>query len=490
MQNAIIIGAGISGMATAIRLAARGFNVDVFEQSDKPGGKIAQFTKEGFRFDMGPSLFTMPEYVEELFQIAGVEVSDNFSYNKLEVVTKYFYEDGTEIIAYSDPEKFAEEIALKTEEDAVRVKKYLDKSKELYTITAQVFIRSSLHHLPNFFSRPFLKAYSKVYKLNAFRSMHSENSRWFSDERVIDLFDRFATYNGSNPYLAPATLNVIPHLEHNIGAFFPEKGMYGIIDSLYNLARQLGVDFHFNEPVERLEAEAKKVKSITTAKGNKHSGIVVSSIDVHAFYKDIYPEPAKLKKIEKQQRSTSALIFYWGIDKEFPMLDMHNILFSSNYREEFEHLFSKKTIYHDPTVYIFISSKQMSEDAPEGKENWFVMINVPENNGHDWDELKQEARKHIISKINRMLNTDIEDLVLFEESLDPEGIESRTSSYKGSLYGSSSNSRFSAFRRHPNFSSDIEGLYFTGGSVHPGGGIPLCLSSAAIVDESILKKSR
>ena len=490
MQNAIIIGAGISGMATAIRLAARGFRVDVFERSDKPGGKIAQFTKDGFRFDMGPSLFTMPEYVEELFQIAGVEASDNFSYKKLEVVTKYFFEDGTEIIAYSDPDKFAGEIGLKTNEDVGRVREYLVKSAELYNITAEVFIRSSLHYIPNFFSKPFLKAYSKIHKLNAFRSMHAVNSRWFRDERVVNLFDRFATYNGSNPYQAPATLNVIPHLEHNIGAFFPEKGMYGIIDSFYNLARQLGVDFHFNEPVERLDVEDKQVKSITTAKGDKHSGIVVSSIDVHAFYKNIYPDPGKLKKIEKQQRSTSALIFYWGIDNEFPNLDTHNILFSSDYKEEFEHLFFKKTIYHDPTVYIFISSKQVNEDAPEGKENWFVMINVPENDDHDWEKLKVEARKAIISKINRMLDTDIEKLVLFEESLDPEGIESRTSSYKGSLYGSSSNSRFSAFRRHPNFSSDIDGLYFTGGSVHPGGGIPLCLSSAAIVDESILKKSR
>jgi phytoene desaturase len=303
----------------------------------------------------------------------------------------------------------------------------------------------------------------------------------------VRLFDRFATYNGSDPYSAPATLNVIPHLEHNIGAFFPEKGMYDIVDALYKLALRLGVEFRFNSKVEKLLTGNGSVKGLLTSQDELDSTVVVCGIDVHAFYSHIFPDRSRVRQIEKQQRSTSALIFYWGIDREFPELDMHNIIFSEDYRTEFEYLFSKKTFYDDPTIYIFISKKKVVEDAPEGKENWFVMINVPENAGQDWKDFTQKARNAIIKKVGRALKADIEKEILFEEVLDPVGIESRTSSYRGSLYGSSSNNRFSAFRRHPNFSPGTEGLYFTGGSVHPGGGIPLCLSSAAIASKKILK---
>jgi phytoene dehydrogenase-like protein len=194
-------------------------------------------------------------------------------------------------------------------------------------------------------------------------------------------------------------------------------------------------------------------------------------------------EGAKIpRRYAKQERSTSALIFYWGMNRQFKELDIHNILFTEDYPEEFRHLFEYKTVYRDPTIYIFISSKRVVTDAPEGCENWFVMINVPENTGQDWEGIIHESRKRIIAKINRFLKTEIEQSLVFEERLDPLRIEEQTSSWHGSLYGPSSNSRLSAFLRHPNCSPGIKGLFFCGGSVHPGGGIPLCLSSAKIAD--------
>jgi phytoene dehydrogenase-like protein len=187
----------------------------------------------------------------------------------------------------------------------------------------------------------------------------------------------------------------------------------------------------------------------------------------------------------KQERSSSALIFYWGITKEFPELQLHNILFSRDYKHEFDQLFEKKTISEDPTVYINITSKMEVGHAPQGKENWFVMINAPANEKQDWEVLKKECRQAAINKINRMLDTNIEDHIEVEETLDPVKIEEQTSSYMGALYGSSSNSRIAAFLRQPNYSSTIKGLYFAGGTVHPGGGIPLCLKSARLVSELI-----
>ena len=185
--------------------------------------------------------------------------------------------------------------------------------------------------------------------------------------------------------------------------------------------------------------------------------------------------------------SSSALIFYWGIKGNFPGLDVHNIFFGDRYREEFTDLFRNFRIGSDPTVYVYISSKIFSGDAPEHCENWFVMVNAPENVGQDWPETVKSVRKSVLQKLEKVLCVKLEDKIMFEEVLDPVSIERKTGSWHGSLYGPSSNSQMSAFQRHANFSSGIRGLYFTGGSVHPGGGIPLCLSSAKIT-ASIIKR--
>ena len=198
----------------------------------------------------------------------------------------------------------------------------------------------------------------------------------------------------------------------------------------------------------------------------------------------------KAKKILQQERSSSALVFYWGIKKEFEQLQLHNIFFSDNYEAEFDCLFRKKTLYADPTVYVNITSIMEPGHAPAGKANWFVMINAPANVAQDWEAIKAEARKNIIQKLNVVLGQDIEALIETEEILDPVTIEERTASYQGSLYGTSSNSKLAAFLRHPNFTKKIKGLYFCGGTVHPGGGIPLCLKAAKIVSGLIKKEKR
>jgi phytoene dehydrogenase-like protein len=208
-------------------------------------------------------------------------------------------------------------------------------------------------------------------------------------------------------------------------------------------------------------------------------------MDVWYTYKTLLKDYQIPNRIQNQERSSSALIFYWGINKSFAELGLHNIFFSEDYREEFRKIWDEKSVSNDPTIYINITSKCKPDDAPEGAENWFTMINVPANTGQDWDRLIKETRQNIIDKLSRNLGVDIEPLIVCESVLDPRTIDSGTYSYQGSLYGSSSNSQFSAFLRHANFSSRIEGLYFAGGSVHPGGGIPLALLSAKIVSDLI-----
>jgi phytoene desaturase len=482
-----IIGAGIAGLAAAIRLANRGHHVTVFEASDRPGGKLNTLRWEGFRWDTGPSLFTLPDLVEELYVLAGDEMKRSIRYDKLDVITRYFYEDGKVLNAFGDPDHFVEEVERVLGEPASRVRQHLERSQKIYELTADVFIFNSFLRLGTFISQKFISALLQIWKLDSLNTMHEVNSKRFESKHLVQLFDRYATYNGSDPYRAPGTLNVISHLEHNLGAYFPEKGMYTLATGLKELADAAGVVFHFNEPVEKVVFDRRVTRGVVTRTGIYSSDIVISDIDVFYLYRNLLEDvPFPVKQFRKE-RSTSALIFYWAIDKEFPQLELHNIFFSAQYIEEFRVLSRKNEIYEDPTVYLFVTSKRVRGDAPEGRENWYVMINAPENLGQDWDALIAKARRNILDKLQRMLGIPIEPLILKEFVADPRTIESGTWSHRGSLYGNSSNSRTAAFSRHPNRIRRYRGLYFVGGSVHPGGGIPLCLASAKIVDRYIQK---
>ncbi len=478
-----IIGAGVAGLSAAARLQAAGHKVEVFEANSYFGGKLTAFEQDGYRFDAGPSLFTMPQLLDEVFAEAGKNPRDYYDYIKVDPGCHYFWEDGTRFAAPSDPGLFAEKAAETFGVGAADVKRYFDKSFELYDITEDVFLKSSLHKASTYLKLSTLKSMMQLYKAHLFTPMHDVNEAATGHPKITQLLDRYATYNGSNPYQAPGTLTVIPTLEYRWGTFLPKGGMHRITESLYKLCCDLGVTFHFGHRVEAILTENGRATGLQSKGQRFNFDRVVSNMDIIPTYRHLLKSEKMPGTIARQERSSSALIFYWGITKEIKELGLHNILWSEHYREEFTHLFEKKTLHPDPTVYINITSKHLSGEAPEGCENWFVMVNAPHMDGQDWEALQATARAAIIDKINRVLGCDIAPLIATERVLDPPTIEAQTSSYLGSLYGTSSNSRLSAFFRHPNFSQKIKNLYFCGGSVHPGGGIPLCLLSGKIVSE-------
>lgn len=469
----------------SVRLRVRGFDVTVLEANSYTGGKLTSFSQDGFRFDAGPSLFTNPRYVEELFQLAGKPTESYFQYKRLPTLCHYFYEDGTFLPADSQVEVFSEQLKTAFGEDPSSIMSFLQHNAWAYNITEPLFIRGALHRLKSYLTIATLKGVFAIPRLHLFSTMHEVNSRTFKDPRTVQLFNRFATYNGSSPYLAPGLMNVIPHLEHGIGAFFPVGGMHAISQSIYRLATDLGVKFELQTPVSRILHSRSQVYGVVAATKTYKADVVVSNQDVVGTYKHLLPDFSAPEKLLKQPRSSSALIFYWGIQGQFDQLGLHNIFFTENYQEEFKHIFKLASVYHDPTVYINITSKEKPDDAPVGCENWFVMINVPHHIGQDWDTIIPEARKNILQKLSKRLGRTIESLIVTEQILEPRTIEQRTSSVGGSLYGNSSNNRYAAFLRHANESRKLKGLYFVGGSVHPGGGIPLALSSAAIADSLI-----
>ncbi|MCK9279796.1 MAG: phytoene desaturase family protein [Melioribacteraceae bacterium] len=491
-KKGAIIGSGLGGLSAAIRSAHSGFKVDVFEENSNAGGKANQFLVDGFRFDLGPSLLTMPFVIQNLFDDVDEKLEDYLTLRKLDVICKYYYSDGTIINVYPDPEKTATEIAKKTYDKKLSVTKYLKYCKKIYDLTSELFLFKDFSDPKTFLNFKALKTLLQINKIDPFRSMHQANSSFFHDPKTIQLFDRYATYNGSNPYKAPATLNIIQHVEIGLGGFVPEGGIYSISKALHNLAIKKGVNIHFNSKVEKIISEKNSVNGIRVNGNDLEYDFVVSNADVNKTYKELL-EDKKLKsavKYSKLTPSTSALVFYWGMKVDDSDLEIHNILFSENYKKEFSQLFEEKRCPDDPTIYIYISSKYNNEDAPEGYENWYVMINAPYIEEQNWEEEIAFAKKNILDKIKSILGIDLSNKIVTEKIVSPVDIERLTGSDKGSLYGISSNSRNAAFLRQANKSKELNHLYFCGGSAHPGGGIPLVLLSGKIAAESIIKTEK
>ncbi|MFZ0453403.1 MAG: phytoene desaturase family protein [Ignavibacteriaceae bacterium] len=490
-----IIGTGIGGLTASIRLAHNGFDVSVFEKNSYIGGKAGIVKNKGFRFDSGPSLLTMPFVLEKIFNDFNDDIKNYLTIKPLSILSKYFYQDGTEIIAYNDIDKFADEIERKTLDNQNDIKKYFNYSKNIYDLTADLFIFNNIHDPSSFLNSLALKTLFNIRKIDSFRVMHEVNAKYFKDDKTVQLFDRYATYNGSNPYKAPATLNLIPYVEYNLGGFIVCEGISEIPAALHRLAVKNGVRFFLEHSVENILFDKnKKVNGLQIAKINsgkveENFDIVISNADANYTYKNLINKNLFMEsKRSVTEPSSSALVFYWGIKGIHENLEIHNILFSKDYKNEFDEIFNKKVCPRDPTIYIYISSKFKKDDAPAGHENWFVMINAPSIKNQDWNNEIQKSKENIIKKIQEVLKINLSEKIISEKIMSPVDIEMNTNSYQGSIYGISSNNRQAAFLRQRNRSKKYNGLYFCGGSTHPGGGIPLVVSSGVITANLIMKK--
>lgn len=483
-KKAVVIGSGVGGLSAGIRLSKLGFDVTIFESNSFIGGKVNSKRIGNYRFDMGPSVFTEPHLIDELVTLCN-KPRDYFRYRQLDESCRYFFSDGQKIIVNSGKEAVANSFQKDLGEDYNKTLQFLSKMRANYMAIYPVFIAVSLHRFHHWFNRFVWKAILRIPKYGLLTSMHKCNQSTFKNPKTIQILNRLATYNGSSPYKTPGLLNIISHLELNEGPAMPHGGMVSITKTLHALALEQGITFKTNEPIVSIRHLHGKITGVHSNISSYDCEVVVSNMDVHFTYEKLLHGFEAPQKILNQEKSSSAIVFYWGMKKEFPELGVHNILFAEDYVAEFKALFETKTMHYDPTIYIHITSKIEKEDAPSGCENWFVMVNAPINIGQNWDEVVADTRMQIIEKLSKHLETSIEEFIEIEETSDPRIIESMYSGKQGSIYGNSSNSAFAAFYRHPNFSKKLSGLYFSGVTVHPGGGIPLALNSAKIVERCV-----
>ena len=481
-KSVAVVGAGIGGLAAAALLAKAGCRVTVFEQALHTGGKAASLRLGGYRFDTGPSLFTLPGVFRTFFERLGRNMRDYLEPIPLAPLCAYEFADGTRLRSYADRAAFAAELERAGVATRAELEAYLDRSADLWNWAGELFLTRSLHESATYISRAGLRAIRHAGRLSPFTRLHEANARAFSDPRAAQLFDRYATYNGSSPYRAPATMRVIPHAEYGFGGYALRGGIVALPRALERVARELGVDFRLGTRVERIAAENGRCRGIEADGAFFASDVVVSNADVLSTYRHLLrePEAPEARRCERLEPSSSGLVFLWGVAKRFSEMQAHNIFFSGDYRAEFDAVFDRLEMPTEPTVYVNVTNKTDPEDAPAGGENWFVLLNAPRAAGQDWPALAERARKAVVARVSRALGCDVGPLIEVEKILAPPDIERDTGSTYGSLYGSASHGAASAFLRHSNRSRRIRGLYFAGGSVHPGGGMPLALLSGSL----------
>lgn len=487
-KHVVIIGAGIGGLSAAIRLAAKGLRVTVVEQNAAVGGKMAQVEADGFRWDTGPSVITMRHVLEETFAVADRRLDDYITLLPVEPLTRYLWSDGTRLDVSSVPSRMAERLAAIVPGDVDGYFRYLEYAARIYRTTGPVFIYDRPPRPSSFLKIPV----TRWLHADPFRTMDAAIRAHVRSPKLRQLLGRFATYVGGSPYDAPATLNVIAHVELNGGVWYPQGGVYTIAAGLERLARELGVEIITNALVSRITLANGRASGIALASGQQIvADAVISNVDVATTYAALLPdEPPyrnRLARLRAEEPSCSGFIMLLGVYGTHEALAHHNILFSDDYPREFRQIFREAVPPDEPTVYIAITSKTDPTHAPPDCENWFVLVNVPAlTPAHNWAALASQYRDRVLARIAQF-GIDIHSRIRSERIITPPDLQTMTGAFRGALYGASANSRWTAFRRPHNRCPDVAALYFAGGTTHPGGGVPMVTLSGKVAAELLLE---
>lgn len=483
----IVIGAGIGGLSAAIYLAAHGRPVVIYEKNEQIGGKMGEFQQAGFRWDTGPSVITMRYVFEDLFAEAGKQMTDYLTLEAVYPLTRYFYPDGTILDASRDPNHMQHQIELIAPEDLQGYERFLEYASQLYRITSPVFINDQPPRLASLLKVSPLD----FLKIDSHRNMAKAINAYLQSTYLQLLFARFATYVGADPYLAPATLNLIAHVEMKMGVWYPKGGVYGLARALTRLALDLGVKIYTGSPVKCILTQDDAVCGVQLATGKVLSAqAIVANVDVASVYSYLLPNSQTIKnithKLVNMEPSGSAFIMLLGVEGQSPQLAHHNILFSEDYVEEFKQLSIEKIPARDPTIYIAITARSTPSDAPPGHENWFVLVNSPPiQPSWNWNEHVQLYKELLLAELGKR-GLDIRDRITVQHVITPLDLQNNTAAFRGALYGRSSNNRWAAFKRPHNRAKGVQGLYFAGGTTHPGGGVPMVTLSGKVAQQMLI----
>ncbi|HRY49859.1 MAG TPA: phytoene desaturase family protein [Candidatus Paceibacterota bacterium] len=483
-----IIGAGLGGLSAAISLAQEGYAVTIHEKNAQIGGKLNVLKAQGYSFDLGPSILTLPHIFERLFERSGQKMKDYIPIRPLRPHWRNFFEDGKVLDLTPEPDRMAEE-ARKAGEDPTNIQRFLKYSADLYDLVNTGYFEQGLDT-----ARDFAQFYGlwKFPKFDLFRNMHRGVARFVKSPYLQDIFDYFIKYVGSSAYHAPAFMNCLPTIQFRYDLWYVEGGLYNIAIGLQRLMSELGIVVRFNSEIIEVRRDGNRVTGVVTKDNQFHpADIIVSNMEVIPAYENLLREDeAFLRALDKFEPACSGLILELGLDCQYPQLAHHNFFFSGSQREHFHTVFCKRQLPPDPTIYLVAASKTDPTVAPPGCDCLKILPHIPFID--DANPLTHEDylafKQRVLDKLERMGLTDLRKHIVFEHCWTPLDIRQQYYSNKGSIYGVVSDRFKNLAFKAPKQSSKYPNLFFVGGSVNPGGGMPMVVLCGQNVARQILNE--
>ncbi|MFW6269883.1 MAG: phytoene desaturase family protein [Bacillota bacterium] len=485
-KEVLVIGGGLGGISAAISLAAEGFQVKLFEKNKHLGGKLNRKNIQGFEFDLGPSILTMPHIFEKLFTIHDKKMEDYIKIIELKKQWRAFFPDDTVLDLYADSEKMIAKNDCLNSEDLSSVQEYLKYCRELAEFVEKGYFAKGFDSIKEIIK--FHGLIKPFRKLDYFSTMSDGTERYLNNPYLIDLFNFFIKYVGSSPYQAPAVLNLLPHIQFEYGLWYVPGGLYNIARGLEKLMQEVGISIYKDSEVISINIEHKQVRGITLADGSSFQGdYIVSNMEVIPAYQNLisaFNVPDKYH--DKYEPACSGYVLHLGVDRKYPQLDHHNFFFSQDPRQHFKSVFEDYKLPDDPTIYLVASSRTDRQQAPVDCENLKILPHIPHLGKGDFTrEEYNKLRERVLIKLEKMGLTDLRKHIVVEDEWLPEDIKKNYYSNHGSIYGVVSDRKKNKGFKAPKKSEFFDSLYFTGGSVNPGGGMPMVLLSGQQVKELI-----
>ncbi len=487
---AVIIGAGIGGITTAIYLAKNGYAVSVFEKNSAAGGRCGQLIRDGHRFDLGATMLMMPEIYREIFESLGIPLFDKNEIKPLGDLYNIYFDNNDVLTFTTDKGKMQLQHERIEPGSFAKSQKYVKDGYEIFQIGMNKLIG---RNFDNFFQFANFKNIRMLIKLKTYISNWKYVKKFFRDTHLRMAYTFQNIYVGQSPFDSPALFSMVPAAELTEGSFFPKGGMYTIVETLLSEANSSGVSFHYNKPVRKIKVTARKAEGVVLEDGSEiKADIIVANADLPYVYRNLLPDRRKSARLGRMKYSCSAICYHWGLDKVYPQLGHHSVFLSDEFREGLDRIFKDKSVGDHPSFYIHAPVRTDPSAAPPGHDTLSFIVgagHVDRKKKQDWDDQKKRTRMALILRLKQLGMEDIEEHIKFEICYTPENWEHACNISRGSVFGSLAHNllQMGYFRPH-NQHGRYKNLFFVGGSTHPGNGIPNVLLSAKLTAERILKK--
>ncbi len=488
-----VIGGGLAGLASACTLAARGHRVVLFEKNDWLGGKAAEFEQDGFRFDMGPTILTVPRVLERIFAEAGVRMADRLDLRRLDPQWRCFFDDGSMLDLRQDVSEMSESLRAYAPGTENGYADFIGMSAKLHEVSEKFFFWRSVEDITDTLDlkkNMDLDTLRDVLSLRMGTTVAGQIRKRVKDPRVAQMLDHFVQYVGSSPYASPAVLCSIAHMQTNDGVWYPMGGTRAVPVALEKLGRELGVEYRTGTGIAKIHAPAGHVEAVQTESGEmiKVSAAISNMDSVRTYRELVGGAPAKtFAKRWKREPACSGVVLYLGLDRAYDHLAHHDFVFSKNPEEEFDYIYRRGEPAPDPTCYIAAPARTEPGVAPPGGEALYILVHTPYlRPHHDWTKMLPAYRKIIFDKLARTAGlTDLKSRIKVERILTPQDIHERYRVLNGAIYGLVSHGRLFGAFKPGNRSRDLPGLYLAGGAAHPGPGMPMVLMSGWIAADAV-----